>query len=737
MDQNQFEALIEMLSGEEDVASFVSRFLESVRRWMGTTQCVIYLFDKDRDGFVTGHSSTCFIRSSDVRVRKILNSPRAMLGEATVDENFILAPLEIAFRNVTVLSVRIRSGTFNYGILEAYQELNGSFDERHEAMLTLLGQVASLGVRNLRRREKRFLLAQTTERLGGQTTVDGLLDVLCQDIPKLVDCKRVAIAQLDPQTSILEVKNFSTPPDIKAGSLHGGDGVYWRAMEEKKEQQYVAQGRSLEETTLLWNNSVSALAIPLLVHSVILEDQSNTRKNVAVGVICVESPAQSAFTQFDVDLLKALAAPAALSLLRLSIEAKFKLLRDAETRLLGIRRENEILNILAEEVINTLGFEHLNISLVDFSAGRINSKCVKGGYIPEADAARFMSMASHCTHAEPTPNEDIQSWVVREKRIIVPPENSKYFDEAIHHEFHLSGLIRVYVPMIVAIDGNAIGTVEAGYRRANLPQIFDRDVQILKQFVDHATAVIDQSRKLKIAEIVHELKSPLIGIKNNAEFLDLHLGGGRITPFTESRLLSGIVTDCMTSLAQVGRLAHLYGGPPVEERVAESLVMQEIVFKTLFSMAPKFKDRKIVFKTQVSFDKKDGTRVIAMVDRSRINQVFFNIIDNAIKYGGERREFKLKVEVRETHEYWVISVSDNGIGVETEFTDRIFEEGFRSPNVRSLNITGTGVGLPLARRIMRDMGGDLVLASNEKPTVFDVFLPKSPKTGVNHENIRT
>ena len=66
---------------------------------------------------------------------------------------------------------------------------------------------------------------------------------------------------------------------------------------------------------------------------------------------------------------------------------------------------------------------------------------------------------------------------------------------------------------------------------------------------------------------------------------------------------------------------------------------------------------------------------------------------------------------------------DWGIGIRREYVDRVFEEGFRTPEALQKQVTGNGLGLSISKRLMLQMGGDLRLVHNAKPTEFHVYLP--------------
>ena len=117
-------------------------------------------------------------------------------------------------------------------------------------------------------------------------------------------------------------------------------------------------------------------------------------------------------------------------------------------------------------------------------------------------------------------------------------------------------------------------------------------------------------------------------------------------------------------------------------------------------------------------------------DRKHLEQVFINLVDNAIKYG--REGGKVTVSAAETAGGEVrISVADDGIGIPREDLGRIFERFYRVDKGRSQEIGGTGLGLSIVKHIIQAHGGRVWAESTPgKGSTFFVTLPKAdPKPG--------
>jgi signal transduction histidine kinase len=83
--------------------------------------------------------------------------------------------------------------------------------------------------------------------------------------------------------------------------------------------------------------------------------------------------------------------------------------------------------------------------------------------------------------------------------------------------------------------------------------------------------------------------------------------------------------------------------------------------------------------------------------------------------------------VEENRDSFIFRFRDWGIGVQRGLEDRIFESGFRAPEALAKHVSGSGLGLSVARAVVHELGGDLRLVTNRKPTEFQMTLPKSLK----------
>jgi two-component system sensor histidine kinase VicK len=219
---------------------------------------------------------------------------------------------------------------------------------------------------------------------------------------------------------------------------------------------------------------------------------------------------------------------------------------------------------------------------------------------------------------------------------------------------------------------------------------------------------VTESQKLKdiqadfVANVSHELKTPLTSIKGYAETL---LAGGIDDPGMSKDALEIINSEVdrmkriVNDLLQLSRL----------DANRQVWNMQETDVIALVRMAARKQgvtaSRK---RQQLNLLMKDRSFMSTM-DRDRIEQVVTNIISNAVKYTREGGRIDVDV-VRDEH--WLhIIVIDNGIGISELELSRIFERFYTGNKARSGDMSGTGLGLPISKEIVEAHGGYLTIDS--------------------------
>ena len=112
-----------------------------------------------------------------------------------------------------------------------------------------------------------------------------------------------------------------------------------------------------------------------------------------------------------------------------------------------------------------------------------------------------------------------------------------------------------------------------------------------------------------------------------------------------------------------------------------------------------------------------------MGDRVHITNIIYNLVDNALKYGGSKP--KIWIRVQEGMDKIILKVKDSGIGISKENQDKIFDKFFRIPTGNTHNIKGYGLGLSYVAGVVKAHGGDIKVESKENEgSEFIINLPK-------------
>ena len=226
---------------------------------------------------------------------------------------------------------------------------------------------------------------------------------------------------------------------------------------------------------------------------------------------------------------------------------------------------------------------------------------------------------------------------------------------------------------------------------------------------------VDQMRRDFVANVSHELRTPLSILRGYIETL---LDSGQTSRDELRRILGvmerhskrlGVLLDDLLSLAKL-------------ESATPNLQLSTVRLDELCLSVTRDWDKKCAEKNlRLIVDLQPGLADIA-ADRSRLQEVLYNLLENAVKYSRDCGEIRLRVEQRDGE--IVLSVSDNGIGISKEDLPRIFERFYRADKSRSADSAGTGLGLAIVKHIAQLHRGRVEAESKPgKGTTVRVILP--------------
>ncbi len=219
------------------------------------------------------------------------------------------------------------------------------------------------------------------------------------------------------------------------------------------------------------------------------------------------------------------------------------------------------------------------------------------------------------------------------------------------------------------------------------------------------------------ADASHELRTPLTALRAEVEAA---LRQPALSAEQQRQLLGSLLEECqrLTQLTdQLLTLCREDAG--VVPTTAAPLDLAALVAAALDTMRPLAEEKGTRLQ-------RAGLDTLTLRgDEARLRQVFYNLIDNAIKYTPRGGEIVVGVEVRDAAA--VVTVRDAGVGIAPEHLPRVFDRFYRVDKARTREQGGTGLGLSIARSIVLAHGGVIELASTVgKGTTCTVSLPLAP-----------
>jgi two-component system phosphate regulon sensor histidine kinase PhoR len=207
---------------------------------------------------------------------------------------------------------------------------------------------------------------------------------------------------------------------------------------------------------------------------------------------------------------------------------------------------------------------------------------------------------------------------------------------------------------------------------------------------------VDQLRRDFVANVSHELRTPLSILRGYIETL---LG----SPKTGREELVGILQVMERHSKRLGALVDDLLTLAQLESVNSDLHLNEVDLSVLFGRVVRDWEKKLGDKRLKVIVDLPPESPILQADETRLQQVLYNLLDNAVKYSRVNGEIRLGAERR--GDEMAVSVSDNGVGISKADLPRIFERFYRADKARSRELGGTGLGLSIVKHIAQLHGG--------------------------------
>jgi two-component system phosphate regulon sensor histidine kinase PhoR len=232
----------------------------------------------------------------------------------------------------------------------------------------------------------------------------------------------------------------------------------------------------------------------------------------------------------------------------------------------------------------------------------------------------------------------------------------------------------------------------------------------------------NQMRRDFVANVSHELRTPLTALMG---FIETLRGAARDDPAARDRFLTIMEGEASRMNRLVGDLLSLNRVESKERiRPKEQMDLVAHLCSTLKTMQPLAEAGNV----SLNFSPPE-VPVMIIGDPDQLLQVFINLVENAIKYGGDQVEVTLELLERDPSlraPAVRVQVTDNGAGIDPIHLPRLTERFYRADNHRSREMGGTGLGLAIVKHIVNRHRGRLRVESDlGAGTCFSVTLPLS------------
>ena len=235
---------------------------------------------------------------------------------------------------------------------------------------------------------------------------------------------------------------------------------------------------------------------------------------------------------------------------------------------------------------------------------------------------------------------------------------------------------------------------------------------------------LDVEKQRFLRHVSHELKTPLTAIREGSELLSDEIGG----PLTvQQREIAGILRENSLRLQKmIENLLHYtavqYKKPQLKfENVELCALMEEVLDN--YALTLKSKQIRILREFQP---------VQMRGDQERLKTVMDNLVSNAVKYTPPNG--RIRISVKPDTESGVIEVHDGGPGVMAADRAKLFDPFYRGDGMYDSLVSGSGLGLSIAKEYVEAHGGEILLLPSEQGAHFRVRLPLKPVTTLEVES---
>jgi two-component system phosphate regulon sensor histidine kinase PhoR len=238
---------------------------------------------------------------------------------------------------------------------------------------------------------------------------------------------------------------------------------------------------------------------------------------------------------------------------------------------------------------------------------------------------------------------------------------------------------------------------------APLPMVNGKHQGLLAVFVDVTeTRRLETLRKDFVANVSHELRTPITAVRSAVDTLRLTMSGD---PAASERFVDiidrnaqrlGSLVEDLLDLSRIESKDYRPESKPVPLRI--------VADQALTLLRARIEEKKLVVGNEIT-----EALPPARADRRAVEQVFTNLLDNAVKYCPTGARVNLRAQ--QTERGLRVEIADTGPGIEPRHLPRLFERFYRVDSGRSRDMGGTGLGLSIVKHLVETMGGAIGVES--------------------------
>jgi signal transduction histidine kinase len=595
-------------------------------------------------------------------------------------------------------------------------------------------------------RREAEISAEIVERILGISDIalahldlNDLLSELLGRIRDVLKTDEAGILLLDPDENSLTLRVWLTPGRVESLPIKVEIGMGFAGRIAERKEPLILDDASnfpFAHPEMLERGVRSLMGVPLMIDQRVL------------GVVHVGKKNAYHFNAGDLHLLELAAARIALAVDRANL---FQAERDARDAAERTRSRHEFLSEASEILASSLDYQETLRLVIQFVVPKFADLCTinvvgQDGMVrqvsAEATSPELEAVIEYQRRYYPLPLEQcgsVRAVVQSKASLLVRDTGPEILRQMAQNAEHLAILQRAQFTSCMRVPlksgGRIIGVIS--FWLSNSTRRFDEDDLKLAEDLAHRVALaadnawhFEEARRAVgardefISIASHELKTPLTTVKGYVQLLGRHINANPTNIERINRTIGQL-------RGQVERFEELVDELLDVSRIQSGRIRLSYVECDLSQIVVQVVDR-----FQQSLEEGSRYRIVVDAatpvrgrwDASRLDQVFTNLVSNALKYSPDGGVISMSVHARSTGVE--IVATDQGIGIAPDERDLVFQPFTRGSGASEV-APGAGLGLYISNEIVRRHGGTLTFESEPGAgSVFKIFLPGHNASGV-------